>query len=112
MTLLQGLYRKFRSVREIAMDNVEGKFLQQLEKEAAQWIEEELVKRMNHAKEAIQEQVSVSLPEIGPARAQDHLKKALAFAEENFRMQLEVEAQTWIDAEIEKRKAAVETTKQ
>jgi hypothetical protein len=94
------------------MDNIEGKFLQQLEKEAAQWVEEELVKRMNHAKEAIQEQVNISLPEIGPNRAHDHLKKALAFAEENLRMQLEFEAQTWIDEELEKRKDAVETIKQ
>ena len=94
------------------MENIEGKFRQQLEKEAAQWVEEELVRRMNHAKDAIQEQVSISLPEIGPTRAQDHLKKALAFAEENLRMQLEFEAQTWIDEELEKRKAAVETIKQ
>jgi len=88
------------------MDDLQEKFLRKLEDESARWVEEELARRMVYAKEAIEEQVNAALPEIGPARAQNHLKKALAFAKENIRMDLELEAQTWIDEEMEKRRAA------
>ena len=90
------------------MDNIEDKVRKSLEEEAAQWVEKELFARMIHAKEAIEEQVNISQPEIGPARAGDHLKKALSFAQENIRMELELEAQAWIDEEFKKRKAALE----
>lgn len=90
------------------MDKTEDKFLQRLEEEAADWVEKELFKRMIHAKEVIQEQVNISQPDIGPTRAGDHLKKAVAFALENLRMDLELEAQAWIDEEVKKRKASLE----
>lgn len=89
------------------MDNIEDKFLQRLEEEAAEWVEKELFTRMIHAKEAIQEQVDISQPEIGPNRAGSHLKKALSFAQDNLRMDLEMEAQAWIDEEIRKHKASL-----
>lgn len=89
------------------MDNTEDNFLQRLEKEAAQWVEKELFARMIHAKEAIQEQVDISLPDIGPSHAGDHFKKAMAFAQENLRMELELEAQAWIDEEIRKHEASL-----
>jgi hypothetical protein len=87
------------------MDDLEEKYLKKLEEEAGRWVEAELAVRMAHAKEAIEEQVDISMPEVGPARAGAHLKKALAFAEENIRMDLELEAQAWIDEEIKKRGA-------
>lgn len=86
------------------MNDIENKFLHRLNQEAADWVEEELKKRMVLAKEAIEEQVRISMPEIGPTKAGNHLKKALAYAEEEIRMELEFEAQTWIDEELKKRK--------
>jgi hypothetical protein len=88
------------------MNDFEDKFLQRLEEEAAQWVEKELFTRMVYAKEAIQEQVDISQPEIGPNRANDHLRKALSFAQENLRMELEMEAQAWVDEEVRKYKAS------
>ena len=90
------------------MNNIEDKFLQRLEEKAVKWVEEELARRMVNVKESLQEQVNITLPEIGPTSAGNHLKKALAFAEENLRMEIEFEAQTWIDEELQKRRAGVE----
>jgi hypothetical protein len=87
------------------MDDLEEKHLEKLEEDAARWIQDELAVRMAHAREAIEDQVNISMPEIGPTRAGNHLKKALAFAEENIRMDLELEAQAWIDEEMKKRGA-------
>jgi hypothetical protein len=89
------------------MENMDEKFRKRLEEEAAQWVEKELFTRMIHAKEAIQEQADISQPEIGPKRAGDHVKKALSFAQEHLRMDLEVEAQAWIEEEIRKRNASL-----
>ena len=89
------------------MDNIEDKFLQRLEEEAAQWVEKELFTRMIYAKEAIEEQVNVSQPEIGPERSSVHLEKALSFAEENLRLELEMEAQAWVDQEMSKHDASL-----
>ena len=89
------------------MNEIEDKFLQHLEDEADKWVEEELARRMVTVKEAIQEQVNISLPEIGPARGGNHLKNALAYAEEEVRRELEFEAQARIDEEMKRRRAAM-----
>ena len=92
------------------MEKIEEKFMQRLEEDAAKWIEEELAKRMVLAKEAIEEQANTAVSQVGPGRAMKHIEKALAYAEENLRMDLEFEANTWIEEEIRKRKAAVKET--
>lgn len=86
------------------MSEIEEKFQQRINEEAARWVEKELEKRMAHAREAIQEQVQISMPEVGPSTAGNHLNKALAFAEEQIRMELEFEAQTWVDEQLKTRK--------
>ena len=90
------------------MERIEDLFLQRLEERAAKWVEEEIARRMIHIKESLQEQVNISLSEIGLTRAGNHFMKAVAFAEENLRMDLEFDAQTWIDEELGKRKNAIE----
>ena len=90
------------------MSDTDEKFLHRINEEAARWVEEELVKRMGYAKEAIEEQANTAMPEIGPAKAGIHMKKALAFAEEEIRLELEFEAQNWIDQEMRKRRESLE----
>ena len=92
---------------ETGIKDIEEKFLAHLQEEAANWVEEELSVRMVHAKKAIVEQINFSLDEIGPALAMEHMNKAVAFAEEQIRMDLELEAQNRIEEKLRKRRAAV-----
>lgn len=91
------------------MNEIEDKFLQHLQEEADKWVEEEFARRMVKVKEAIQEQVNISLPEIGPTSAGNHLKKALAYAQEEVRREIESEAQARIAEELKKRRTAMES---
>ena len=66
------------------MINMEEKIRDKLEKEAAQWVEEELEKRMGYARDAIDCQVNVSADMCGECGANKHIREASALAEEVF----------------------------
>ena len=83
--------------------NMEDKIREQLEKEAAQWVEGELKRRMMYAMDAIEEQADISSIMCGEEGARRHVRDAGAFAEENIRNELEFEAHAWVEEELKKR---------
>ena len=85
------------------MIEMEQKLREKLEKEAAQWVEEELEKRMKYAREAIEFQADLSADVCGPGGAEKHIRDASALAEENIRMELELEADGWIETSLKER---------
>lgn len=85
------------------MINMDDKMREKLEREAAQWVEEELVLRMAYAREAIEYQADMSSVMCGEEGARKHIRDATAFAEENIRNELEFEASAWVDEELRKR---------
>ena len=85
------------------MIEMEKKIREKLEKEAAQWVEEELEKRMKYAREAIEYQADLSADVCGPGGAAKHIRDASALAEENIRMELELEADGWIEKSLKER---------
>jgi len=85
------------------MVNMEDKVREKLVEEAAQWVEEELGKRMIYAREAIEEQVNISEDMCGPQKAEEHVKEATALAQENIRLELEFEAEEWVEGKLKER---------
>ncbi len=86
------------------MINMEQKVRERLEAEAAKWVEEELVRRMEYAREAIEYQADVSSIMCGEEGARKHIKDASAFAEEGIRQELEFEASGWVEEKVNERK--------
>lgn len=82
------------------MIEMEKKVREKLEAEAAQWVEEELVRRMEHAKEAIKYQADVSITICGEDGSKKHIKEASAFAEEEIRQGLEFDATGWVEKKM------------
>jgi hypothetical protein len=82
------------------MINFEEKVRERLEKEAAEWIESELEKRMDHAIELIHNQAQDA---CGEHSYEKHVMKATAYAEEEIRKELEFESNLWIEEELKKR---------
>ncbi len=85
------------------MINMEDKVRENLEKEATQWVEGELQRRMTYAMDAIEHQADVSLIVCGDEGAKRHVKDASALAEEGIRQGLEFEADAWVEEEVKKR---------
>ncbi|MCJ7500522.1 hypothetical protein MUP29_09720 [bacterium] len=85
------------------MINIEEKVREKLEKEAAQWVEEELEKRMAYARDAIDYQVDVSADMCGECGANKHIREASALAEEGIRQELEFEADGWVEGKLKER---------
>ena len=90
------------------MNDIKDQYAKKLNDEADRWVEEELAKRMSYAREAIEEQARAAMPEVGPGKAENHRKKALVYAEEEIRMELEFEAQNWIDEQLKNRESGQE----
>jgi hypothetical protein len=85
------------------MIEMEQKIREKLEVEAAQWVEAELKKRMEYAKESIQYQADVSLVMCGESGAKRHIRDASALAEEGIRQELEFEADGWVESTLKER---------
>ena len=85
------------------MIDMEQKIREKLEAEAAQWVEEELVRRMAYAKDAIENQADVSSIMCGEEGARKHIRDASAFAEEGIRQELEFEATGWVEEKMHER---------
>ena len=85
------------------MISMEDKIREKLEAEAAQWVEEELEKRMTYARGAIEYQADVSTIMCGEAGAKRHIRDASALAEEGIRQELEFEAAGWVGEKIRER---------
>jgi len=85
------------------MIKLESKIREKLEAEAAQWVEEELEKRMTYAREAIEYQADVSAIMCGEAGAKKHIREASALAEEGIRQELDFEAAGWVEEKIRER---------
>lgn len=85
------------------MTDMEDKVREKFEKEAAQWVEEELEKRMKYATEAIEFQADLSGDFCGVGGAEKHIRDASALAEENIRMELEFEADGWVEGKLKER---------
>ena len=85
------------------MIDMEQKVREKLEKEAAQWVEEELERRMAYARDAIDYQVDVSVAMCGEGGAKKHIRDASALAEEGIRQELEFEADGWIEGKLKER---------
>jgi len=85
------------------MIDMEQKIREKLEAEAAQWVEEELVRRMAYAKEAIENQADISTIMCGEAGAKKHIRDASALAEEGIRQELEFEATGWVEEKMHER---------
>ena len=84
------------------MIDKEHRTREELETEAAQWVEEELQRRMVYALDAIENQADVSSVMCGEEGAKRHIKEAGTFAEENIRNELEFEADRWVEEELHK----------
>jgi polyhydroxyalkanoate synthesis regulator phasin len=85
------------------MIDMEQKIREKLEAEAAKWVEEELVRRMAYARDAIENQADVSTIMCGEATAKRHIRDASALAEEGIRQELEFEATGWVDEKMRER---------
>ena len=85
------------------MIDIQQKIREKLEAEAAQWVEEEWVRRMVYAKEAIEYQADVSAIMCGEAGAKKHIRDASTFAEEGIRQELEFEMVGWVEEKIRER---------
>ena len=85
------------------MINMEEKIREKLEEEAAKWVEEELVRRMAYARDAIESQADISTIMCGEAAARRHIRDASALAEEGIRQELEFEATGWVDEKMRER---------
>ena len=85
------------------MIDMEKKVREKLEKEAAQWVEEELERRMSYARDAIEYQTVVSSEMCGEGGAKKHIRDASALAEEGIRQELEFEAEGWIESKVKER---------
>ena len=85
------------------MIDMEQKIREKLEAEAAQWVEEELVRRMAYAVDAIEDQADISTIMCGEAGAKKHIRDASAFAEEGIRQELEFEATGWVEEKMRER---------
>jgi hypothetical protein len=85
------------------MIHVDDKFREKLEAKAAKWVEEELEKRMKYATEAIEFQAEISGDLCGPGGAEKHIRDASALAEENIRLELEFEADAWVETTMKER---------
>ena len=85
------------------MIDMEQKVRETLEKEAAQWVEEELEKRMTYARDAIEYQTVVSSEMCGEGGAKRHIRDASALAEEGIRQELEFEADGWVEGKLKER---------
>ena len=82
------------------MIDMEQKIREKLEAEAAQWVEEELVRRMAYATDAIENQADISSIICGEAGAKKHIRDASAFAEEGIRQELEFEMTGWVEEKM------------
>ena len=85
------------------MIDMEQKVRETLEKEAAQWVDAELQKRMAYARESIQYQADISAPLCGESGAKKHIREASALAEEGIRQELEFEADGWVESTLKER---------
>jgi len=86
------------------MTDKELRTREELEAEAAQWVEGQLERRMVYAMDAIEYQADVSSIMCGEEGAKRHIKEAGTFAEENIRNELEFEADRWVEEELRKQK--------
>jgi len=85
------------------MIDMEDKVREALEKEAKLWVEKELAVRMQHAREAIESQAAISVDMCGQERAAQHVRDATDLAEQNYRLELEFEAQEWVEGKLKER---------
>jgi len=85
------------------MIDLEQKLREKLEAQAAQWVEEELAKRMAYAKEAIEFQADLSSDVCGVGGADKHVREASVLAEEGIRQELEFEADGWVESILKER---------
>jgi len=85
------------------MIDMEKKVREKLEAEAAQWVEEELVRRMEYARGAIEFQADLSSGMCGEEGARKHIRDASVFAEEGIRQELEFEADGWVEKKMSER---------
>ena len=85
------------------MIDIQQKIREKLEAEAAQRVEEELVRRMAYAKDAIENQADISTIMCGEAGAMKHIRDASAFAEEGIRQELEFEMAGWVEEKMRER---------
>jgi len=85
------------------MIDMDDRIREKLEAEASEWVEEELVARMARAREAIEYQADLSAGTCGYEAAKQHVREAAALAEQNYRMELELEAQERVEAQMKER---------
>jgi hypothetical protein len=83
------------------MIDIEEKFRERLKKEARQWVEDELARRMEHARAEIRRQVEIASESCGEERARKRMADAIAYAEEEIHKELENEA--WVRVEEQMR---------
>ena len=83
--------------------NMEEKLRDKLRKEADEWIEKELKKRMEYAEVEILKQANSAMEVVGAAKAKQHVEKAMAYAEQEMRMELDNYSRVWIEEEVKKR---------
>jgi len=83
--------------------SMEVKLREKLRREAAEWIEKELEKRMEYAEAEILKQANVAMDAVGAGKAKKHVEKAMAYAEQEIRVELDNYSRVWIEEEVKKR---------
>lgn len=83
--------------------SMEEKLREKLRKEADDWIEKELNKRMEYAEAEILKQANVALEAVGTNKAQKHVVSAMAYAKQEIRVELDNYSRVWIEEEVKKR---------
>jgi len=83
--------------------SMEEKLREKLKKEAEEWVEKELNKRMDYAEAEILKQANVALEAVGANKAQKHVVDAMAYAEREIWVDLDNYSRVWIEEEVKKR---------
>jgi hypothetical protein len=83
-------------------------FYRRLREEADQWIEREMEARMGYASEEIETQADVGSNLFGDSTIKKHMRDATAYAEQEIRRGLEMEAEKRIEEELKKHTEQVE----
>ncbi len=89
--------------RDMNTVSMEEKLRAKLREEAEEWIERELKERMEYAEAEILKQANVALEVVGAEKAQKHIVDAIAYAEQEIRVELDNQSRIWIEEEMKKR---------
>lgn len=89
--------------RDMNTISMEEKLRAKLREEAEEWIERELKERMEYAEAEILKQANVALEVVGAEKARKHIEAAMAYAEQEVRVELDNQSRIWIEEEVKKR---------